>query len=935
MQPRQRESLVFAAAARRAPPVNSVEHHFYDERQYSFSNPIPSYNHDVSRGDVESTMLPPPHPLDSGNAKETPSEIRARYAVTDESRLIATSTPFWCPSLSPRKTPFVRPVSELGLRCPSLNRKVEERFVEPALTKSDSLSSGTVKCDALGVIALSSFLARIGCRTTDCVTPNDYAVRLNQALRTQFDLSAEISTHTRIRKPEPLGSSVPRTINAGQDEIESLQRTMKQLEFDLREERFRSERLRKVANLKPIYLRVKALKQVVSDFRDEVRFFRSDAVEAIKIQVDAFHDIPGVREIIAAQSNKRSERLVEALVADEEKDDSSVSLGPTAALRLACRLLADSMQSEGESCGVCLTPEEEGGIGLVTNPEWDRVRRFRGSELPILLNAINVNAWMIKCRREIQRLNKVSEEMDDTAREAKEELRIFRVQVETERREYQRITPAAVGSLQETKAKDRKRPGVKPSETHAPVIALKTQQQSDPESSATNKIRKQFSRVKKPAIEIVAPAIEQQSQHLLQDLDSRALEQVSVRSPENWANVSQQLTSPASVSISTSETLAALPRTSDSGETGTAAHVAATVVAALSPTSTSARQGSDAVAGFAPAPTQMEQTPKESTTQPIVQRFRGDATAQTKLPTEHHVTAVPTSDADFVRVLSLIVHRQPELSQCTMSEAILRLRSPPTDRDNLEINSLACYQAVEEAQQQVPVPFNGKPLAHSQESTPRHQVQMSPAHAEEETAVSTPQLRSKLGSVASSRQCVDAAAPPAMSNSEFRGAFPDVLPSFERPITSPDVAVDGVSSTLQNLSEELPSVRRGSIQPWVQEIDSLDQRSNVTQLANGPSRSEPSITTPPNLLPGIVKASLPMKAMIRLRMQAVPTVNVNRPTGIERANSPQVEALRKALDSGLQLQKYAEHRNILFDDALSVPSVKGRTDRPSAVHVKR
>lgn len=186
-------------------------------------------------------------------------------------------------------------------------------FASPKLTKSSKDSGAqlpsVVPVEAkLTISGMELLLRSIGASTVDCVTTNDYAVRLNQVLDRQFDLTAEISGAV-VKVRRPFGTSFPPAAEqAARDKIKGklgavdgsatsltdAQRRITKLQDRVRDMQETIDRLRQVkSDIAVIQANARSIRETVVQVKQASRFQFLDMQDFLMDQVNRFKAMVG------------------------------------------------------------------------------------------------------------------------------------------------------------------------------------------------------------------------------------------------------------------------------------------------------------------------------------------------------------------------------------------------------------------------------------------------------------------------------------------------------------------------------------------------------------------------------------------------------------------------------------------------------------------
>jgi hypothetical protein len=431
-------------------PQTSIERDVNNDRDYTFSTPLHTSKHTI---DTTPRYLLFGQPGTAAAAVEGPSP-----ADRHMNRVLPPLSAFDEPSV-------LRSIFERDHPRPTPAGPDRARTTRPSSTP---LAEPQVRSDRITAATMASFLSSINCNAHDCVTPNDFAVRVAQALRVQYNINAKIST-APVTSNRPTGAGPPPTsfmiaapasptatkvqvagsptarfnyptaaLEAKLDddqleELEHLRREVRSQELDLqRLEAAHRRRIRR-SDLRPLATHAAAMKECVEEMRREIGFIGSDIKEAFAEWSRDFELIPAVKEVLE-QSKAKVPKAVQARraaadAAAKATADQTVSSG--AALRSAARIveavqftcqamsdLSDNSAGVGavQQCNRILQAfvEQPADAGeLLTDNTLKKLGEYEGSERPHVMRSLRACGWMLLAAEHLAALRADKRHLED------------------------------------------------------------------------------------------------------------------------------------------------------------------------------------------------------------------------------------------------------------------------------------------------------------------------------------------------------------------------------------------------------------------------------------------------------------------------------------------------------------------------------------------
>ena len=296
------------------PPSTSIERECRDDNVSTFSHPTALHRtvmdlpHPSAALYGHPSPYPAPRDLPPLEAFEAPSALR-RVFERDHPR----------PSTSSAST------SQLVAGSPGASLR------RPGSRGATALAGDDLRTDKISVQAMAAFLDGIACHHRDCVTPNDYSVRIAQALRLQYDPDAPLSTVpkgvgargvparptvmarlatagtedlSQMRRP---GALPPDAAAAGpSDEVEELRRTVRSQAFEIDLLQRRLAMRVTTQEVRPVEAAAGRLRESVEGMRQEIGFIAGDVRDAFAEWARDFEAIPCVRAYREATAPRHS-----------------------------------------------------------------------------------------------------------------------------------------------------------------------------------------------------------------------------------------------------------------------------------------------------------------------------------------------------------------------------------------------------------------------------------------------------------------------------------------------------------------------------------------------------------------------------------------------------------------------------------------------------
>jgi len=404
------------------PPATTIERGIHNEYTYSFTAPTAAHTADDStiagEGDpapkffghpVSTRALPPLEAFDQ------PSMLRATFE-RDHPR----------PSTSG---------SSSGIGAPAAGSP------SASLRRSGRGNRGGLRCDKITAQAMCEFLRGVGVPDGDCVTANDYAVRLAQALATQYDTNAVLSTapvavgargapaseSVMRRLSQPLGerpmrrrgSEMPAAGGGDRALIEELEREVRSQGFEIERLERRLRMRVTTTDVRLVENRAADLRESVSAMRQEVGFIAEDTREAFAEFKREFEAIPCVREARANDPAARARAVADALAAGQDPSAASPAEGEDmtpaektlsagAVLRATARLVEAASDAASHRCKLATQTDETikamatkigndlGSVAAALPPDTvSGVAAYSGSESASVERGLRAARWML------------------------------------------------------------------------------------------------------------------------------------------------------------------------------------------------------------------------------------------------------------------------------------------------------------------------------------------------------------------------------------------------------------------------------------------------------------------------------------------------------------------------------------------------------------
>jgi hypothetical protein len=223
-----------------------------------------------------------------------PASVVERWNI-NESVDVSVNAPF---ETAPMHVPLVRTSNAYG----SLG------YPSSARSGQSQVDGETPPEGKISLTAMSALLSSVDAKVTDCVTPNDYAVRLYRVLDRQFELSAEISgerrTITHPHDPHMIKSEVQRrtagvrrklcAADGSAASLKDMQRIIVKLQDEVASLKATIARLRGVnRGIEASLVVCKSLKAAHAQLKQSVRFAVLDLLDTNAEQRRTFAELIG------------------------------------------------------------------------------------------------------------------------------------------------------------------------------------------------------------------------------------------------------------------------------------------------------------------------------------------------------------------------------------------------------------------------------------------------------------------------------------------------------------------------------------------------------------------------------------------------------------------------------------------------------------------
>ena len=210
------------------------------------------------------------------------------------------------------------------------------------------------RAEKMTISLMDAMLKNVACPVGDCVSPNDYAIRLFHVLRHQFDLAAPLSTASssvvgRGLAPSDKTTRILRLVeednSAAAAELKRLKDSNQQLIDEISKLKAESKREVQPAQYEPLLRQLANLKEVANGCRNAVKYGVLEIQEILQRSMSEFHAMPIVKEVgVGSASGGMSlarQRSIAASV-HAQRQANPFKEG-TAVHRVLCKLLLDDV----------------------------------------------------------------------------------------------------------------------------------------------------------------------------------------------------------------------------------------------------------------------------------------------------------------------------------------------------------------------------------------------------------------------------------------------------------------------------------------------------------------------------------------------------------------------------------------------------------------